>query len=592
MKVRKQSMANQISVGIDLGTTFSAAAFINDNGQPEIIVNQSKNNAVNLPSVVFYQSESSITVGEGAFGEAQLEPDKVIQFGKRYMGLDFPPDSPQPYGETPVKFQSKILAAVKKYVEEHANDYEIKNAVITVPAYFDFNKRNLTRDAAEIAEIEVLGIINEPEAAAIYYCSNYGEENQKFLVYDLGGGTFDSVIIDYQVGDEGAKIVTLASDGNHQLGGHDWDRHLVTLLFEKAKEQNTDILASSLAELDPDDRQMLWEKANDLKIILSDNEVKTVPLRIEGCPAKVTVTRAEFEILTKNLLDETGKKVDSVLRQAGLTESDIDLVLLVGGSSFMPAVQNYVRDKFGADKVKLNNPNLAVAYGAAIYAHNMDYYKSISEDPIPVPPSQGEVDWPEEQITSRPDIGIIGPGEVVHIASHSVGVRASVGDSIYVVNMIYVGDQLPIDVSRDTFISPSDGGFAAVFYQNTCSKKITPMEECESMSEYLSINADAFVHVEKNREEDITGPETTFRAIKSTDELTYLGELLFEDDRIRASDPIKVTLRASQEGIFAVVEHIPTEWPQEIPLVNERSMTDDEKRNAKEDLSKTNFSLI
>ena len=328
----------EISVGIDLGTTFSVAAHVNEHGIVQEIVDQSRENKVNIPSVVYYQNENTVFVGEAAAQEMEAYPDKVIRSAKRFMGEDFIPPAGVPQDETPVKFQAKVLRAIKQYVEEHEIGYKIKNAVITVPAYFDDMKINLTKDAAARADIDVLGIINEPMAAAIYYCENTVPQNQKFLVYDLGGGTFDVVIIEYRINADGKnEIATLGQSGNHQLGGDDWNRDLMAFLLDEARKKDPSV-PSSLTDMDPHERQKLWVKADQAKLSLTKNLQRDVVVTINGINFEITVTRSDFERVTKERLDETGERVDRVLRECSLSEDDIDLVLLVGGSTFMPMV--------------------------------------------------------------------------------------------------------------------------------------------------------------------------------------------------------------------------------------------------------------
>lgn len=581
-------MPNPISVGIDLGTTFSAVAFVNENEQAEIIVNMADENKSSIPSVVHYESDTSIVVGQAALDEAEIYPDKTVQFVKRYVGEDYAPPSGVPETETPVKVQARILSAIKKYVEEHENAYQIRNAVVTVPAYFDFNKHNLTRQAAQIAELDVLGIINEPMAAAIYYCYNQPVENQNILVYDLGGGTFDSVIIRYRVENDQNMITTIASDGNHQLGGYDWDMELMSHLFDEAKKQRPDI-SISYSQISPDDRRRLLNTANKLKKKLGDVNNGTVSVKIAGETAKINVTRDKFEELTHDLLMRTGKKVDAVLKQAknsdgsSMTESDIDLVLLVGGSTFMPMVQNYVRDKFGAEKVKLNNPNLAVAYGAAIYAYEMDKFMYIPpvQDPAPSPLPGGDSEHDEFTHTEEQGSGEISKGKKPPLlikgqATHSVGIIVYTGERPFLNNLIFKGDsytaQEPLTVVEDNFVAANDNAFVARFFGNTRAERLCkPLELCESDEEYIDSNADYLIEVK--REDNAEGG---FVSLRSVDQMTFCGNLSFEDERIREGDPIKVTLFANEDGIKATVEHIPTMTVKDIEFQNKDTLTPEE----------------
>jgi len=567
-------MSKPISVGIDLGTTFSVAAYVNEAGQPEIITNQSQRDAVSLPSVVYYESENSIVVGEPALTEAEVSPNKVIRSAKRFIGEDYTPPSDVPQDETPVKFEAKVLKALKKYVEEHSNGYVIKNAVITVPAYFTTNKVNLTREAAERADIEVLGIINEPMAAAIYYCAGQEPKNQKILVYDLGGGTFDSVIIELCVSDGKTTIVTLADDGHHQLGGDNWDQCLMSYLLKQARLKNEEI-PFDLSELNPEDRQNLWKKANDLKQVLSDNEERTVrTLKFGDITVRdITVTREAFEKETEHLLRQTVNLVDSVLSMAALSEADIDLVLLVGGSSFMPMVQKYARSKFGEDKVQLKEPNLAVAKGAAIYAQNMDYY--LENNIHPTNPSDDD-DWPAEPVsTSLPSVlpkpaPVFGDIEIKSIASHSLGVRFLNNGKYYVANIIFKGDEYPKEIARDDFSSPNDGGFAAHFYENDS----TDREDIPMIENRIA-----------------TGDDDSYMPLDNRYKMDYLGNLTFNNDGIRAGDQVKVTIIASQHGSKGIVEHIPTGISDTIHFSNKHTGTVEEIEEDKQKLSNSTFAL-
>ena len=568
----------EISIGIDLGTSFSVAARVNEMGQAEEIVDQARQNAVSIPSVVYYQNDKTVLVGKAALDEMEAYPEKVIRSAKRFINEDFDPVRPSevPKDETPVTFQAKVLAAIKQYVEEHENEYKIKNAVITVPAYFDGMKINLTRDAAEIAGIDVLGIINEPMAAAIYYCANAEPKNQKFLVYDLGGGTFDVVIIEYRINNDGAiEIATLGQDGNHQLGGDDWDRQLMTFLLNEAGKQDFSI-PSKLSDMDPHERQKLWEKANSAKIALGKHTEREITIIVNGTNFQVTVTRDDFERETKTFLDETGERVDKVLKQCELTENDIDLVLLVGGSTYMPMVQNYVRGKFGAEKVKLNNPNLAVAYGAAIYANDLNKFKEIKEAEKKGEHRQGG------DITPIPPA----PPVIIFNAPRSIGVRSVIGvnDDSFVTNMIYIGEQVKVgeEIEREkTYQSRQDGSFEVPFYSNERSSQLSgAITDFSTIEDYLKNNASALIKVHRNVLS--TSDEDAFVSESAADLLTYMASVYFEDDAIKEGDPVKVTIYYSQDRSYAKVEH--KGIVKECPLENRNTLTDDEKDKQKREL--------
>jgi len=586
----------KISVGIDLGTTFSVAAHVNEFGQAEEIVDQARRNAPSIPSVVYYQNENTVLIGEAALAEMEAYPDKVIRSAKRFMNEVFKRPAEVPQTETPVTFSAKVLGAIKQYVEEHENGYEIENAVITVPAYFDAMQINLTKDAAAIAQIDVLGVINEPMAAAIYYCANAAPENKKFLVYDLGGGTFDVVVIDYRINDDGvAEIATLAQDGNHQLGGDDWDRRLMAFLLNKARETDPSV-PSKLEEMDPHERQKLWEKANAAKLALSRNPQKDVTITVNSDNFEIPVTVEDFERETKVYLDETGERVDKVLRDCNLTEDDIDLVLLVGGSTYMPMVQNYVREKFGADKVKFNNPNLAVAYGAAIYAHNLHKYLEKNEEikRIEAGEESENENWTLEPSSKGAVVDGPPPPTIIFSAPRSIGVRSLVGEDLYVTNMIFLGEPVKVGEtieSEKIFSCKQDGSFEVPFYSNLRRERFNgAAAEYSTAEEYANANSDALIKV--SFDASALSEENAYVSERSSDSLSYMASVFFADDKIKENDQVRVTIRYSQNGSDASVEHIPTGLTKECELINTNTSTQEQLETATSEQAATSLERV
>jgi len=588
----------KISVGIDLGTTFSVAAYVDEFGKPQEIVDQQNRNAASIPSVVCYKNENNILVGDAALGEMALSPDKVIRSAKRFMNEKFDPPAGVPQDETPVKFQSKILGAIKSYVEDHSDGYEIEDAVITVPAYFDGIKINLTKEAAEIAGINVLGIINEPMAAAIYYCSEEEPQNQKFLVYDLGGGTFDVVVIEYRVSENGeTEIVTLAQDGNHQLGGDDWDRRLMSFLLSEARKEEPS-LPAKLTDLDSRDLQELWKKANAAKTTLSKKPSVDRTFEIDGNGFEVTIDRQDFESETKDLLDETGQRVDKVLQQCDLDGSDIDLVLLVGGSTLMPMVQEFLREKFGPEKVKVTDPNLAVAYGAAIYAQNLHKY-------IEIHSADNTSDTDGTSTTSTggnliDPVSLTPPPSIIFNAPRSIGVRSvllgsdSASENTVITNLIFLGEQVKMGEfleSERTFASGQNGSFEVPFYSNHRSDKFNGVaSDYSSSTEYMNANEDALIKVTFNPAAILV--EDAYESDRTSDLLTYMASIYFDDDAIKENDEIKVTIMYSQDGAKAKVVHIPTGLEKELSLENANTSTSEEIQEEKDKLAKKNLERL
>lgn len=355
--------------GIDLGTTYSAIAWKNPNtGAPEII-NDSQNSRDTLPSAVFFREDGEVLVGAAAKEDGATQPDRLMQFFKRWIGRDKDPDR-EIYsvdGETkdPIQLSAIVLGKIKEYAK--AAGHDVQDVVITCPAYFDFMQQGATRKAGEIAGLNVLGIINEPTAAAINYCYNRYEEDQTVLVFDLGGGTFDVTILRVtKKDDDSRKVDVIASSGNAMLGGYDWDLELEKLFQQKYNDQFGSDWSDNLHYLVKGD-------VEGLKIKLSNNDKATFkrPDPDTGEKIMLTVSREEFEKNTADLLQKTKHNLDAAMSQAGVTDEQIDLVLLVGGSTRMPMIKNMLFDRFGVDRVIMNEPDKDVAKGAAIIAANM-----------------------------------------------------------------------------------------------------------------------------------------------------------------------------------------------------------------------------
>lgn len=347
--------------GIDLGTTYSSIAYIDQSGKP-IVVRSAVQGGDTTPSVVLFESEANTVVGATAKESAELYPDQVVSLVKREIGnSDF---SREFFGQ--VYSAPAISAFILKALVQDAEmetGRKVDKVVITVPAYFGTLEKAATRQAGEIAGLDVVGIVSEPLAAAIAYgvATEPGERN--LLVYDLGGGTFDVTVI--RLTDD--SIDNVAVRGDHKLGGADWDAVLFEHLAQRAMEQ---LGNDSLLE-DAHFVQELWGKTEELKKHLSQSESRPVLVRAEGGTAKVTVTRSEFESRTAHLVQATVDITQKVLADAerespGIT-AKIDDVLLVGGSSLMPAIAAALQREFGWNPT-LSDPHLAVAKGAALYA--------------------------------------------------------------------------------------------------------------------------------------------------------------------------------------------------------------------------------
>lgn len=343
-------------VGIDLGTTFSAVSYIDKNGNAQIIPNRDGENIT--PSTVLFDDDEVI-VGKQAKKSAFLHPNNYESFAKRHMGerdYQFVSDSGDKYSAEAIS--AIILKKLKADAEANLGD-TIDGAVITVPAFFSDVQRTSTMDAAKMAGINTLAIINEPTAAALAYGISKGSSEPKtVLVYDLGGGTFDVTIIKFTEN----EIEPLATDGNRQLGGFDFDNKIVDYVIEEAKKQGLDINKDAKA------RQALQNEAEEAKKTLSERKKAEISLYICGQPFDVTITRDQFEGMISSLLFRTINVMESAMEEAGLEYSDIDKILLVGGSTRIPAVAKSIEEETGIKPSQDIHPDEAVAIGAAFYA--------------------------------------------------------------------------------------------------------------------------------------------------------------------------------------------------------------------------------
>lgn len=352
------------AVGIDLGTTNSVVSVL-EGGEPAVIANAEGFRTT--PSVVAYTKDGDILVGETAKRQAVTNVDRTIASVKRHMGTSWTTEiDGKKY--TAQEISARTLAKLKRDAEQYLGD-TVTDAVITVPAYFNDAERQATKEAGEIAGLNVLRIINEPTAAALAYGLDKGKEDELILVFDLGGGTFDVSLLEVGKDDDFSTIQVRATAGDNRLGGDDWDQRVVEYLIQRFKESTgVDVSKDKIA------LQRLKEAAEQAKKELSGSTSTSIQLPYlsltENGPANLdeTLTRAKFEDLTKDLLERTRKPFDDVIREAGVKVSDIAHVVLVGGSTRMPAVSELVKSVTGKEPNKGVNPDEVVAVGAALQA--------------------------------------------------------------------------------------------------------------------------------------------------------------------------------------------------------------------------------
>jgi molecular chaperone DnaK len=351
------------AVGIDLGTTNSVVAVL-EGGEPTVIANSEGSRTT--PSVVAFARNGEVLVGQSAKNQAVTNVDRTIRSVKRHVGTDWSTDDIDGKKYTAQEISARVLQKLKRDAEAYLGE-EIVDAVITVPAYFEDAQRQATKEAGQIAGLNVLRIVNEPTAAALAYGLDKGEKEQTILVFDLGGGTFDVSLLEIGEG----VVEVKATNGDNHLGGDDWDERVISWLVEKFKSaQGIDLTKDKMA------LQRLREAAEKAKIELSSSNSATINLPYITVDSDKnplfldeTLSRAEFQRITSDLLDRTRAPFNQVVKDAGISVGAIDHVVLVGGSTRMPAVTELVKELTGGKEPNKGvNPDEVVAVGAALQA--------------------------------------------------------------------------------------------------------------------------------------------------------------------------------------------------------------------------------
>jgi molecular chaperone DnaK (HSP70) len=449
--------------GIDLGTTYTCLAHVDEvSGKP--VVTPNAEGDLTTPSVVLFENGESRVVGKEAKNTAVLDADHVIEMIKREMGK--PDWRREFFGQefSPEEISSYIL---RKVADDAArNDgTQPEQVVITCPAYFDTAQREATAIAGKIAGLDVLEIINEPTAAAITY-GVQDKEDQTLLVYDLGGGTFDITVIEIK----GGAIRVIATGGNDQLGGRDWDEEVVKHCAAEWAKQHSgdsdDVLTS------PESLQDLWGRAESGKKSLSNRSEVRIVVSHEGKNAAVTLTREEFERLTEPLLENTLTFTREVIETAReLGHPTIDRLLLVGGSTKMPQVKTRLQAEFGFE-IEDFEPDYAVAKGAAIYGQKLAVAERIRHEiaqQTDVKPDEVDITATAEDVRDKAEAAVaetmglrlsavkkFTKMKITNVASHSFGIIAQDKDDTEVIaNLIMAQQALPADVT-DTFFTLDD----------------------------------------------------------------------------------------------------------------------------------------
>lgn len=409
-----------IHVGIDLGTTFSAVAKINENtGKPEVIKNSFDSPIT--PSVLCFEPNGDILFGEDAKNMQGMGNTNAIAFFKRNMGNDL--FSVEILGKTysATDLSAIFLSKLVKEAELCSGD-KIDSAVITVPAYFTHKERQATIDAGKKAGLNVLAIINEPTAAAFAYGLNDKENEQTVLIYDLGGGTFDVTIAKINRN----KIDILGSDGNHELGGKDWDDCIARYLAQEFNEQYD-------VDLSEDDEMVasLLVTAENIKKQLTSRDEVNVPITYKDIRANITITEELFEDISSFLLGATKELTNDLIKSIGLSWSDISGAILVGGSTRMRMIHNYVKDMSGKEPLSGVNVDEAVALGAAIKANIDDAGKALNSGFLGM-------------LGGKKCSEVAGAKEVSDVTAHALGMIAISEDGEKYINSIIISKNTTI----------------------------------------------------------------------------------------------------------------------------------------------------
>ncbi|HQU42405.1 MAG TPA: Hsp70 family protein [Pirellulales bacterium] len=401
---------DHLPVGIDLGTTYSVVAYVDATGRPTSVLNGS--GELLTPSAVAFEA-GEVIVGKEAVKGSVLEPDAFADCFKRDMGRQKFRRVVNGQEVPPEVLNAFLLERLKQDAERRLG--EIHRVVITVPAFFDETRRKATQEAGRLAGLEVMDIINEPTAAAVafgYHRATVGAAGlgrpERVLVYDLGGGTFDVTILEI----EGHSFRTLATDGDVQLGGKDFDERLVNHLAERFMEQH-----GADPRSDPRDAAQLWLDAQEAKHALSERQKTTVVVSHAGVRMRQEIARALFEELTRDLLERTQATTALVVKQAKLDWPQVDRVLLVGGSSRMPMVIHMLRELSGKQPDQSQSADEVVAHGAALYAAMFDQPSAGGEMPM---------------------------FELVNVNSHSLGVVGTDTKTGQKVNVVLIPKNTPL----------------------------------------------------------------------------------------------------------------------------------------------------
>lgn len=470
--------------GIDLGTTYSCIAYMDEYNKPIVLKNC--DGELTTPSVVFMESENNVIVGMEAKRSVEIEPDRTVQFIKRKIGKEN--DTVLLAGKRYTA--PEISAYILKKLVKDANDElhqsgvlqegeEIKDVVITCPAYFGMNEKQATKTAGELAGLNVLNIINEPTAAAISYGASASGKNETILVYDLGGGTFDITVMNVK----GSEITVICTGGDDQLGGKDWDEAFMDYIVQRYEEEYGEDLSE-----DQETVAALYGDVEMWKTSLTAREKVNITVNGPAGRFREEFTRKQFEEITVDLLSRTKNLLDDVLRTAekqGYPLKKIDKILLVGGSSKMPQVAAMLERDYQV-QASLQEPNVAVAKGAAIYAQNEAAYQCFVEEEAA---KQGKTtaelvneNFETGQLDKKYAISssVRGNGlKVVNVLSRTYGMSTLCGDDVErICNMLMINDKLPATIMKPFYtLNNNQSGLRIEIYESRSTEEYIEIED-------------------------------------------------------------------------------------------------------------------
>ena len=550
--------------GIDLGTTYSVIATLDDNGMPEVIENQDEGSRL-LASAVYFQHGGDPVVGEVAKAQYEVERDRVVQFVKREIGKsDAHVREFDGIEYDPIMISSLILKRMREYAQEQG--YEGNDAVITCPAYFGNEERAATKQAGIIAGFNVLTIINEPTAAALNYCCREFRENLKVMVYDLGGGTFDITLFDISLDSAGKAVIdVIDSGGDDRLGGIDWDARLFDYICELYCDEN----GFSPDQIDNELRATITRQVEGTKKLLSKKSTHSFNISNAGDVSRIEVSVEKFEELTQDLVERTMDFVHQLLANNSLAPDDIDAVLLVGGSTRMPMIKKAIDGLFPG-KARVEDPDLAVAKGAALAAaiEWMEGFEKRKKGETDAFGAQGGGDGavlPVTQEEEKQAEALMSLSNLQKVSTVSDKLTRSFGPAVFVDevdflidNLLFIGDESP---SEET-------GHYGTMANNQPVVQITVFENVakDRVNKYVTPSID------QDDNEQYTDP-----ALK----VKRLGNIRLELPRgTPKGTPIDVFFRCSSIGLEVRATNMATNESVETVITSENTKSQEELNEA------------